>query len=64
MPSGVYLIDGVISSAFVQRTTSPGQGSDSVRWLPVALPIAVALLLAGVFRQGRQLWRRAWLERD
>jgi hypothetical protein len=40
----------------------------AVWWLAfaatLAVLIAVSLLLARVFRQGRRLWRRAWLERD
>ena len=61
----VYLIDCMMSSAFVQKTTVPaGEVGYEVRWWPIIVPIAVGLLLAQVFRRGRHLWRRAWVERD
>jgi len=60
----LYLIDCMMSSAFGQQTTAPGEVGYQLRWWPIIAPIAVALLLARVFRQGRHLWRRAWLERD
>jgi hypothetical protein len=60
----VYLTDCMMSSAFVQQTTAPGMVSYQVQGWPILVPIAVGLLLAWVFRQGRHLWRRAWLERD
>jgi hypothetical protein len=31
---------------------------------PISGTVAVAVLLWLVFRQGRRLWRRAWLEPD
>jgi hypothetical protein len=60
----VYLIDCMMSSAFVHKTMAPGLVSYQVQWLPLVVPIVVGLLLFRVFRQGRQRWRRAWLERD
>jgi len=60
----LYLIDCMMPSAFGQQTTAPGEVGYQLRWWPIIAPIAVALLLARVFRQGRHLWRRAWLERD
>ena len=60
----VYLMDCMMSSAFAQKMTAPGEVGYQVQWWPVIVLIAVGLLLAQVFRQGRHLWRRAWLERD
>lgn len=60
----MYLIDCMMSSAFFQKTTAPGEVSYQIRWWPIIVPIVVGVLLFQVFRQGRHLWRRAWLERD
>lgn len=59
----VYLIDCVMSSAFVTETVTPGMVSYQLQWWPVVVPVVAGFLLYWVFRQGRQLWRRAWLER-
>jgi hypothetical protein len=58
----LYLVDCLMSSAFVEKTTTPNEVSYQLNWWPVIAPVVVGFLLAWVFRQGRQLWRRAWLE--
>jgi hypothetical protein len=60
----VYLIDCLMSPAFFTQTTTPGEVSYQLRWWPIVVPVLVVVLLSGVFRQGRQLWRQAWLERS
>jgi len=50
----LYLVDFTMWSAFSYRLSV---------W-PFIAPVAVCLVLAWAFRQGRQLWRRAWLEGD
>ena len=47
----------------ISAAWAPGVVSDQVQWLPVVMLIAACLLLIRVFRQGRHLWRLAWLER-
>ena len=50
----VYMLDYLMSSAFDGRY---------YLW-PILAPVGVGIVVWLVFRQGRQLWRRAWLERD
>lgn len=52
----VYMLDYIMSSAF-------GAGYD-LFWWPILGPVAVGIVVWLIFRQGRHLWRRAWLERD
>jgi hypothetical protein len=64
----LYLIDWLMSSAFGRETTAHCAAgvcevSYQVQLWPIFAPLVAGLLLSRVFRQGRQLWRRAWLER-
>lgn len=64
----VYVIDWMMTSASGHETTAHCAAgvcevSCQVQWWPFVVPVVAGLLLIGVFRQGRQLWRRAWLER-
>jgi hypothetical protein len=58
-----YLIDAVASSAFVTGTPIPGGESYQFNWWPIVVPVIVIVVLYRVFRQGRRLWRQAWLDR-
>ena len=64
----VYVIDWMMSSASGHETTAHCAAavcevSYQVQWWPFVVPVVAGLLLSRVFRQGRHLWRRAWLER-
>lgn len=50
----VYLID------LLTGFTSSANGHSS--WLPILLPVVALVLLTRLFRQGRNRWRRAWLD--
>jgi hypothetical protein len=59
-----YLADCIMSSAFFHTTPAPGMvPADFIMWT-LLVPVVIAAVLAAVFRQGRSLWRQAWMERD
>lgn len=60
----VYMIDCTMASAFFRNFTGPGTVGVQIHWWPILLPLAPLGLVALLFRQGRGLWRRAWLDRD
>ena len=61
-PILVYLADCMMSSAFFHTTPAPGMvPADLLAWF-LLLPVVIAGVLAVVFRRGRHLWRRAWME--
>jgi hypothetical protein len=60
----VYVIDCVMASAFTRNFTGPNMMGVQIQWWPILLPIATLVLLSLLFRQGRGLWRRAWLDRN
>jgi hypothetical protein len=60
----VYLADCIMSSAFFHTTPAPGMvRADLIGW-SLLVPVVILVVLAVVFRQGRHLWRQAWMERD
>lgn len=60
----VYMADCMMSSAFFHTTTAPATvPADFLAWT-LLVPVVIVVVLAVVFRQGRHLWRQAWIERD
>ena len=59
----VYMIDCTMASAFIRNFTGPNMVGAQIQWWPILLPLAPLGLVLLLFRQGRSLWRRAWLDR-
>ena len=52
-----------MATTVIQNVNGHTVGEGLVQWWPTLLPVVTLVLLTRLFRQGRDRWRRAWLDR-